>query len=399
MLSMLCTVLLSLTAGVDDVRLTLSGPERDLPAVPVSFAVGRRVDPDTEELLDGEGRPVPFQTEGEGKATRLWWIARDVRAGQPRHWRLVPRRSGPRPALPEKTVQLVPRESRLEVQLAGVPFTAFHFPKDAPRPYLFPVEAFDRRITRSWPMDESVEAEKQDHPHHQSIWFSYGDVDGIDFWANPAPNRKTGRIVHRSFSEQREGPVFAQLTSLQDWVGPDEQVLLKGREDLRFYQTPENPIIDVTMTLTAARPKVRIGDTKEGMMGIRVHPGLKQETGGSLTNSEALIGEKSLWGKPARWCDMSGTIDGMAAGIALLDHPSSTRYPTRWHARGYGLLAANPFGLRYFLRDAEQDGGLTLAEGESITFRYRIVIHRGDAAEGAVEQHWRVWAKESIRAD
>ncbi|MEQ8764585.1 MAG: PmoA family protein [Planctomycetota bacterium] len=382
----------------EDVRLTIEGLERDIAAVPVVYPIGVRVDPDTQELLDENSQPVPFQTDGAGESTHLHWIARDLVAGQPKTYRLAPRRSGPRPALPEKLVHFREENGEVEVLLSETPFTRVHLADDAPRPYLFPVEAFGHRVTRSWPMEKGVAGENEDHPHHKSIWFSYGDIDGVDYWADPSGDAPRGRILHRELLDRTEGPVYARLVSRQEWVAPDDSVRLEGVEELRFYLTPENPIIDLTMTLTAVTQSVRIGDTKEGMMAIRVHPGLKAQSGGTLSNSGNLVGERALWGKPARWCDMSGKIGEDALGITLMDHPESFRHPTRWHARGYGLLAANPFGLSYFV-DKSQDGGITLEKGESVRFRYRILIHRGDAAGGAVDQMYRLWARPSVRRE
>jgi hypothetical protein len=123
-----------------------------------------------------------------------------------------------------------------------------------------------------------------------------------------------------------------------------------------------------------------------------------------MTNSEGGHGEKEIWGKHANWVDFSGEIDGQKWGIAMFDHPSNPGHPTAWHARGYGLLAANPFGVREFSGDKTQTGaeskaraldggGMTLQPGSSVTLRYRVVIHAGDAVGARVAEQYRKWAE------
>jgi hypothetical protein len=50
----------------------------------------------------------------------------------------------------------------------------------------------------------------------------------------------------------------------------------------------------------------------------------------------------------------------------------------RWHARGYGLFAANPFGVAAFTNDKSQSSPQTVAPGKSLRYRYRVIVHPGD---------------------
>ena len=62
-----------------------------------------------------------------------------------------------------------------------------------------------------------------------------------------------------------------------------------------------------------------------------------------------------------------------SVSIAIIDHPENPNYPTFWHARGYGFFAANPLGENIFT-NGKLSKNLHLKKGESVTFRYRIVI-------------------------
>jgi hypothetical protein len=103
-----------------------------------------------------------------------------------------------------------------------------------------------------------------------------------------------------------------------------------------------------------------------------------------MLNSEGKVGVKEIWGKRASWVDYSGEVEGESLGIAIFDNPANVKHPTYWHARDYGLFAVNPFGEHDFYNDRKRDGSVTIAKGEALTFRYRVVIHHGDAAEAQI---------------
>jgi hypothetical protein len=112
-----------------------------------------------------------------------------------------------------------------------------------------------------------------------------------------------------------------------------------------------------------------------------------------MVNAEGAAGEKAVWGKTSNWVDYAGEVDGQKVGIAMFDHPSNARR-ARWHSRGYGLFAANPFGLSVFTKDKSQDGSFTLKSGESMRLRYRVIIHPGDAEAAKIAGLWDEYLKE-----
>jgi hypothetical protein len=111
-----------------------------------------------------------------------------------------------------------------------------------------------------------------------------------------------------------------------------------------------------------------------------------------MVNSLGAMGEKAIWGKRADWVDYYGEVGGERVGIAVFDHPGNFRHPTWWHARHYGLLAANPFGWREFTRDPKQDGSWTIPPRNSLVFRYRVLIHHGDYKDAKVAQAYEHYA-------
>src|SRR5207244_12334837 len=97
---------------------------------------------------------------------------------------------------------------------------------------------------------------------------------------------------------------------------------------------------------------ITFGDTKEGAFGVRINDAIREEIEvnkkkekgpGKIENAEGKAGEAECWGRPSAWCDYSGPSDGKTVGLAILTDPSNV-VASCWHSRGYGLMAANPFG-------------------------------------------------------
>lgn len=289
-------------------------------------------------------------------------------------------------------VKVTQLEDRVRVEVNGKLFTEYWF-KDVPRPYFYPVIGpTGEAVIRHWPM-KTVEGEERDHVHHRSLWFTHGSVNGVDFWAE-GPG--SGRIVHEEFIETGSGAESGVIKSRNKWVAPDGKVVCTDTRTHRFYGRADELVMDFEVTIRASHGKLTFGDTKEGSMGIRVAPTmqLKEPGKGHIVNSEGQR-DNETWGKRAAWCDYHGPVKDDVVGVAMFDHPKNPRHPTWWHVRDYGLFAANPFGVHDFERKAAGTGDLTVAAGDSVTFRYRFYFHKGDEKEGKVAEHYREYAAET----
>jgi hypothetical protein len=116
-------------------------------------------------------------------------------------------------------------------------------------------------------------------------------------------------------------------------------------------------------------------------LGIRVATPLAvdKKLGGRILDSEGRINGEKVWGKTARWCDYSGPLDGNWIGMALLTSPKNFR-PCWSHARDYGFVAMNPFGLNAFTKAAKQD--VIVKNGESLQLGYAVVVHESALESG-----------------
>lgn len=277
------------------------------------------------------------------------------------------------------------------VSAGGKPFATYLF-KSGAKPILWPVIGpTGKEMTRAWPMREGNPDEKTDHIHQRSFWLTHGEVNGIDFWAETA--KVQGKIEHKELVKAEGGPVGTIVTR-NDWLGPDGGRILTDERTLRFAADEGTRTIDFDAVLTAAADEVRFGDTKEGSFGLRIAESMRtdRKPPGKIITSEGLE-DAGAWGKRASWVDYHGPVQGEHLGIAILNHPSSFRYPTGWHVRTYGLFAANPFAEGDF-SGQKVETSHTMKKGEKLTLRYRVLFHKGDEKEGKVAEAFAKYAKE-----
>ncbi|RYG22148.1 MAG: hypothetical protein EOO07_00675 [Chitinophagaceae bacterium] len=302
------------------------------------------------------------------------------------------------------TVKLVkdPKAKKIDVFIGNKPFTSFYYPDNIEKPFLYPVFTVNQTdVTRGFPLNPKAD-DPTDHPHHIGIWLNYESVNGLDFWNNsyaiPKEKKdKYGWIKTDKILETKNGPK-GSLTYHSTWNNQANAILLDEITKLEFSAEGNRRIIDRTTTLTAATD-VAFNDVKDGFLGMRlahelqiptnqdqkftdykgnvtiVKGGTDKVANGNYVSSEGKIGD-AVWSSRAAWCKVFGKMGVDSVSVTIIDHPKNINYPTYWHARGYGLFAANPLGEKVFTNGAKSTN-LKLKKGEKITFRYRIVVDAG----------------------
>ncbi len=323
----------------------------------------------------------------------------------------------------EKGVRVVKNVSwrRVDVLVDGQPFTSYIWPETLTKPVLYPLRtAQGTIITRGFPLDPRP-GERVDHPHHVGLWLDYGNVNGVDFWNNsialpPEQQKKMGTVVHRRITRASGGKDRGQLDVEMEWVMPDGQPILREATTFVFHAGPNLRAVDRITTLTALDKRLVFHDDKEGMLGMRVRRELEQpsneplvftDTSGHPTavkvmnndgvtglyrSSEGKTGD-AVWGTRARWTMLTGKVDQESITLVILDHPKNLGFPTYWHARGYGLFAANPLGQEVFSNGREKLN-FTLEPKQSVTFRYRLLILSDPTTPDKVEEQYRRFVNE-----
>lgn len=319
------------------------------------------------------------------------------------------------------TIQLVQDETaqRVDVLVDGELFTSFIYPDTLDKPVLFPINTSKgTTITRGWPLAPRP-GERFDHPHHIGLWFNYGDVNGLDFWNNsyaiPAEKKEDyGHITLAKINSISSSGNSGKLEVTQEWKNEEGLTLLEENTTFIFEATDDTRTIERIATLTAINGPVSFTDNKEGMIALRVarqleHPSTKPElftdASGKVTdvptmNNEGITGMYTssngkkgddVWGTRGDWVELAGNIEGEPISVIIYDHPGNVGYPTYWHARGYGLFAANPLGQKA-MSEGKEELNYQLKDGESMTFKFKVDVVSGKSIEeGQIVEYFNSW--------
>jgi len=313
---------------------------------------------------------------------------------------------------------------RVDVAIDGKPFTSYMWPASLKKPVLYPLRRADGAIvTRGFPLEPRA-AERVDHPHHAGLWFNYGNVNGFDFWNNsdaikPEDRPKMGTVIHQSIVMAKGGAERGELETKEIWQDGAGKTILTQRTQYVFRGSSGSRSVDLIATLEAGDEQAVFHDDKEGLLGMRVARSLEgaadqpqvftdasgrptpvakanpAEVTGVYLTSEGKKGD-AAWGTRGRWCTLAGSLDGAPVTIAILDNPRNPGSPTYWHARAYGLFAANPLGAKVF-SNGKEEMNFTLAPHANVTFRYRVLILSQAATPQTVETEYEAFAAEYRR--
>ncbi len=303
-------------------------------------------------------------------------------------------------------VEVKQAANRIDITIDGKPFTTYYFDSDVAKAYLMPLQtAAGLVISRPFPAGNDVSKgnpkDSSFEPHQRPLYFAHGNIDGLDFWGEAAfvkyytdhfrqaYGHMAGAKIELAQGGSDSGKIAASF-ALED---PNNRVVGHETQSFDFRGDDRTRTIDCDFVLKASDGPLTLGDTKEGTFGIRLGPDLSAPRG-HMINSQGGKGEKEIWGKRADWVNYYGEVSGKPAGIVVFDHPKSFRHPATWHARGYGLLAVNPFAFREFTNDPNQDGSWTIPEGKTLEFRYRVLIYDGEMSAAQIAEAYQRYAAE-----
>lgn len=286
------------------------------------------------------------------------------------------------------------------VKIDGEFFTALNT-KGQRLPYLYPIIGpTGAEMTRNYPMKKGIKSEATDHPHHISMWFAHDGINGVNYWHNG--RKATGTVETTQLTTTSKPSPRPTIGATTAWLKPDKEKLADGKSAYSFEVLGDGTrVIDYTTSIapTQGVDQLLFKDTKEGSMAIRMNPALRLEgevATGKAINSAGDQG-KAVWGKRAKWVAFWGQIDGKTCGIAIFDHPTNLRHPTWWHARQYGLFAANPFGMSDFEKGKHEKGAgaYTVKQGKSLDLRYRVLFFAGTPEQADIAGKYKQWVKDT----
>ena len=263
-------------------------------------------------------------------------------------------------------------------QRDGVEIARYHFGTALHRPFIFPVIGpSSRSLTRmGHPHDP------ESHSHHNSVWISHNDIDGINFWSDGGK----GKIRHKRIIKFEDSHQACSITTENQWLADTNKVLLLETRRVTAVSLDDSEwLLIIDIEFKANDKPVTLGKTPFGMIGVRMAKTIGvNDGGGTIRNSEGAVNEKEVFWKRARWVDYSGLITNeYLEGITLFDHPENPNYPSYFHVRNDGWMGAS----------LTHDGPRTIQPDKPLHLRYGLYIHSDIKPTNAIEAIWKQFSK------
>jgi hypothetical protein len=239
----------------------------------------------------------------------------------------------------------------------------------------------------------------RDHRWHHALWFSWKELNHINYWDRAGDPKLTGRtkVLTARVVPNPDHSAHIEMTLSYH---PDGGVpVLRETRTIFVHRPAKNGSyrIDWRGTFTAGDQPVFLkgGISEGGYAGLSVR--IAQSTGEwRLVDSEGREDSpggrsaKNTHGQRARWMDfsMADKATGHTGGIAILEYPSSFRHPSQWHNI---INDKVPFG--YFSPATLWSEPYTLPAGKTLMVYYRVLVHPGRADKPAIEREWKQFSR------
>lgn len=292
------------------------------------------------------------------------------------------------PKVPPRTQALPLPHDEVEFQHDRGPLTRYHYTPMLQRPFLYPILGPSGvSLTRmGHPHDPTG------HSHHNSVWISHQNVNGVNFWED----RGRGRIVQQALETLTDTDAEASLTARNAWMDQASQkVLMRERRRVAVQPLGKGEwllVIDLQFETAASGDEVTFGKSPFGLIGVRMAKSIGvNDGGGTIRNSDGKTSAKEIHWQPAKWVDYSGPSTQVAGrvvieGITLMDHPSNPNHPTVFHVRADGWMGA---ALTFA-------GPRKLQPGSPLRLRYGLYVHAGQPSMAELDARWAAFARTPV---
>jgi hypothetical protein len=227
-----------------------------------------------------------------------------------------------------------------------------------------------------------------DHPHHNSFWIAADHVHGRMPVAGGKYEEYTYNLyVDETFQGRAPGRIIALsskavphdrgivITQDIEWRGPTEWAANDGRllaretRDMAIAAEPGMYVIDVKSRLAAADWDISLGPTRHAYFNVRAAEAITVANGGQVIDDRGRSGGEAITGTQSRWVDFSGNVGGgHKAGLSVFPDPRD-HADLSWFVADWGVVTVGPF----------RNNGRVVKQGQSLTARYRVLVHDGDA--------------------
>jgi hypothetical protein len=266
------------------------------------------------------------------------------------------------PLFAQKGIKAVAVGNRIDVTINGRFFTSYYFSDNEKYPFFFPVNG-----PKSGGSVTSMR--NGEYPHHSSLFFGCDRVNGGNYWQE---GLERGRIISSGARIAEQDTAHVIITDECSWKRPDAPSPIRDSRKITITAPRDGMYqIDFVITLEMLED-VTIEKTNHSLFSARMDPDLSVKNGGTMVNAAGDSGEKATFGKTSPWMDCFGKRGDITEGLAILQHPGNIDYPAPWFTRDYGFFSPT---ILYWPSD---DKATHLDKGDSVTLRYRVLVHAGN---------------------
>ncbi len=278
----------------------------------------------------------------------------------------------------EPAIEFSTSSDRIAIRIDGVEVAQYwHDSAQTSRPFFADVKTLSgHQVTRNYPPQKDVDL--PDHADmHPGIWMSFGDINGQDYWRLKSPTN-----FQRFLVDPHVASGVGSFTVENHYLTSDQSTVVCTEINsisVRLFE--HGYILGWESEFQASHGEIHFGDQEEMGIGIRVASQLAVDAGkgGRILDSHGRKNGEQVWGKLAQWCDYAGPLDNAWAGMTIFCSPNN--FHDSWcHARNYGFLAMNPFGVNAFTQAPRQD--IRIEPGKNLKLAFAIAVHETSLESG-----------------
>ncbi len=233
----------------------------------------------------------------------------------------------------------------------------------------------------------------KDHFHQRGIFWAWHQVlvNGKRVGDQWATIDSVWEVQHRETLASEKGSAAVRVKfhwKSPQWLGDDgkQKGFVEEVTTIRAYPREGNiRKIDFTIQLTALEDDVRIGGSEDvkGYSGFSTRIRLPKDIrflghNGPVTPQETAV-------KAGPWVDFAGSFGGKpGSGLAVLMHPSVPAFPQPWILRAAHSMQNPAYPGRHAVR---------LPTDKPLTFRYRLIVHKGELTRDQLDQLQAAYSK------
>jgi hypothetical protein len=368
-----------------DVRLEVGsgGADRE-PGAIVRWALPQGlVLPEPWRLVGEDGKEVPAQLEMKPAKAMVWVLDAKLPRWSKRGYRI----EAGAPAAKEGVACQDRDGKHLVLEVKGRPAFRYNYAVIEPKPPVEPIFARSGYIHPLWTPSGLVATgdSPPNHKHHHGVWMPWTKTrfEGREpnFWEQ---GFGTGKVECVGVSDRVSGPVFAgfrtqhRFSDLKAPGGP--KPVLEETWTVAVYSPEAMFVIDFTSEqICSSTSPLVLPEYRYGGFGFRGPLSWEGKDGAEFLTSEGRT-RADGHATRARWCAVSGKVDGKVCGVLFLCHPSNFRHPQPMR-----IHPDEPF----FNFTPCQAGDFAIEPGKPYVSRYRMVVHDGKLEAAEAERIWK----------